>query len=783
MIKYMLRITKAIIMVATIASLSACSDDDLVVDPEDDGLELKYVLPQIERYGRYYAFQVETGIPVPSDIEVVSDAGWLKVSSSILPEDGIVEILTSDNLEVKGRTAHLTFTAVGLGKSQIIEVYQRGEGDSADNGADMMEDFCVGWGFNAFDEYQSRSSVRGQIINVGRMGVLDSDSTFQSVQEVIRGSEEFEIISAFSMQEMSNKLTKKMEQSSNFLGVKKTVQRIEKVCSTSLNENYLAYARLYKVVASKSIDRGAIEYLVATSKIDNLPFTDGFKDTYQGIMKADKTSRPGLITKMLETYGTHLIVEGLAGGSIDYVVTFDRKTTYDYASISEEQCKKVFGKSTSSSSTSTTSYVTSSISNDNTFSIAGGSEQSKKALKDAIKGLSKTSSLPNEQLQSWLSSIYYSQANKRNLDVIDFTFIPIWNLFSDAEVSNEILKQIAEMASTSNNEYTDKELGVDNYEIDLTKSEFTFPADGSGTLVKVLYRDKTPIMEICSEYVPKIRTDRRITMFYPINNGRTNHGQGLFPGDRDGNRPAFVSFYQGQCYVEPIENYGYYDQVTKAYYMHGNLYERDFGIYCRPMAKYTVVPHQLQFNASNIKYDVVKIGSGYWTRCCIKESMAFGSRARDGRTFTKRERIQNYDNETMLFACIADQTANFLNANASVYGSARDKDDDLALTWYLPTKNDKEYLTEYIGNNTKPLFKGGATGFDAQFHGYHSTGTADATDSSNCYIAFKEPDGSKIGYALILKPNYTWTDQDITDVKKMFPVRCYRSRYYTYPTL
>ena len=118
--------------------------------------------------------------------------------------------------------------------------------------------------------------------------------------------------------------------------------------------------------------------------------------------------------------------------------------------------------------------------------------------------------------------------------------------------------------------------------------------------MKVLYRDKTPIMEICSEYVPKIRTDRRITMFYPINNGRTNHGQGLFPGDRDGNRPAFVSFYQGQCYVEPIENYGYYDQVTKAYYMHGNLYERDFGIYCRPMAKYTVVPHQLQFNASNI---------------------------------------------------------------------------------------------------------------------------------------------------------------------------------------
>lgn len=108
----------------------------------------------------------------------------------------------------------------------------------------------------------------------------------------------------------------------------------------------------------------------------------------------------------------------------------------------------------------------------------------------------------------------------------------------------------------------------------------------------------------------------------------------------------------------------------------------------------------------------------------------------------------------------------------------------MALYWYLPTEHDKENLTDYIGRNTKSLFKGGTSGFDAQFCGYFSTGTSSPTDNTNCYIAFKESAKSTTkGYALVLKPDYTWDTQVISGINKMYPVRLFRTRYFTYPNL
>lgn len=762
--------------------LAGCSDDDALPGAEgEDMLELTYELPVVESHGRYYSFTVTPGDA--GNVEITSDVDWLHLTSSTLPADGIVEFRTDDNDDVAGRRATLVFRAPDLRKRAAIEIYQRGEGDYDDNAdTDVMSDYRVGWGFNAFGEYKNRNSVQGRIIDTALMGGIDSDSTFQSVQEVIRGSEKFEIVSAFSMQEMSSHLTKKMEKTSSFLGVKKTIRRFKEVTSHDLSESYMAYARLYKIVSSRSIDRGVLEYLVATYGIEDLPFTQGFKEQYKKVLDANSSTRRDKIKNMVNTYGTHLVIEALAGGSIDYVVTFDRTYASEFEKDAEEQCSRVFGKSTGSSSSSSHSVVTSSMSNDYTFSIAGGTADTRAALKNAISGLSDTGALPNNLLQEWLSTVVYTPSNKKNLDIIDFNFMPIWDLFADPKIRAEVQDVVAEMSNQSNNMYTDQELGIDNYVIDLTSKDFTFPADGSGSLVKVMYSNGTPLLEICSEYVPKIRTDRRVTVFYPIKNGRTSHSQGLFPGDGEGNRPAFVSFYENTCYVEPIEGFGYYDRITTAYCMHGNLYEQGYGVKCRPAPDTKTLPHQLQFNASNIKYDVVKIGSGYWTRRNIMESMYFGTLS--GRSFTRRERIYNDGNADMLYAYILNQRSAFLSANSDFYGSKREPSVDMALYWYLPTEHDKENLTDYIGRNTKSLFKGGTSGFDAQFCGYFSTGTSSPTDNTNCYIAFKESAKSTTkGYALVLKPDYTWDTQVISGINKMYPVRLFRTRYFTYPNL
>ncbi|WP_290235810.1 MAC/perforin domain-containing protein [Bacteroides acidifaciens] len=781
-LKY-LAMTVAMLVIAVV--MAGCHDDDSISDPNDaDDLGLKYDMPVIERFGRYYTLPVSSNMTSLENIDISCSDEWLHLSSKTVPTDGIIEFCTDDNDDVRGRTAIIRLAEYETGRTQILEVYQMGEGDYQDNSAgDLMSDFGVGWGYNAFDEYQSRKSIRGKIIDVAQMGLIDSDSTFQSVQEVIRSSEEFEIISAYSMQEMASHLTKKMEQTSSFMGGKKTIKRMQEISKYSLSESYMAYARLYKIVASKSVDRGVIEYLVTTGNVENLPFSPEFKEQYQKILKSDANSRAALIKSLLNNFGTHLIIEGIAGGSIDYVVTFSRDQASEFENNVETQCKKVFGKITNSSSSSSSYSITSSMSNENTFSISGGSSETRTSLKNAISGLSSTSALPNDKLQQWLNSVYYSPGNKKNLDIVDFEFIPIWDLFADQSIKNEIFKQISDLSLQSNNSYTDKELGTDNYQIDLTISDFNFDSSGNGSLVKVLYYNGVQLLEICSEYVPKIRSDKRITVFYPIQNGRASHSQGLFPGDGEGNRPAFLTFYDGDCYVNPIDGYGYKDKLTNAYLMHGNIYEQNYQVVCSKISNFKVLPHQLQFAESDFMYDVVKIGSGYWTRCNIKESMNFGYRPPNSRTFTKREKITKVGNDNMLFAYVLDQHPNFIQSQPNIYGSARDKETDLALLWYLPTKHDKEILEKYIGNNTKPLFKGGVTGFDAQFCGYFETGKSTATDASNCYIVFKESVGSTTGYSLILTPNYDWTSQSVSGTNKMYPVRLYRSRYFTYKNI
>ena len=50
------------------------------------------------------------------------------------------------------------------------------------------------------------------------------------------------------------------------------------------------------------------------------------------------------------------------------------------------------------------------------------------------------------------------------------------------------------------------------------------------TLVKVVYHGKVPVAEICHEYVPDIRADRRVTVMYPLVKGSPNLNRGIFLG-------------------------------------------------------------------------------------------------------------------------------------------------------------------------------------------------------------------------------------------------------------
>lgn len=313
---------------------------------------------------------------------------------------------------------------------------------------------------------------------------------------------------------------------------------------------------MVRVVGSRSMDVGALKYICHNADIaqsGKLPFSDEFYTLYKEINKASGSARTNLIKKMIEQYGTHVIVQTSLGGAIDLVVTY----SHNMVKTLEETTETVFKTLTGATSSSDVmSSVKSSFSGNGAINIYGGAENAKKALEDNVKQLSAmgTNTLSGSLLDNWLESISDTARTDKVLDAVDFSFIPIWELFADKTVSNEILSAVTSTANEKRNVFGEAELGIDNYTLLLTKEMMDFSSSNASSLVRVLSCDNVPIAEICNEYVPSVRSDKRITAIYPIVNGITHITMGVFPGDGE-NRPAFLSFADSEVYVNPFDGH------------------------------------------------------------------------------------------------------------------------------------------------------------------------------------------------------------------------------------
>lgn len=747
----------------------------------------------IDMYGRYYSiYTIQTG-DHDATLLLRTDAEWLTLMTDTLPTDGILQFRAEENAEARERTAEIFLQSADTPEHlAVITIRQRSESSYGENESNPYADFRVGYGFGAFDEFKSPRSVRNKVIDVSRLMLYDSDSTFHSTQEVLRGREDFTITNSMSLQEMSSKLTQEMVSTTKFLGVKKTTHRFKEVATKDVREQACVYARLQKTVASRSIDSGALRYLVnmpSDELTHGLPFTEEFRKAYDLIVNSSGEEQTKAIQTMLDKFGTHLVTEASVGCMMDMTLTFEKSESYDLESEAEQKCRSIFGRSTGSSSSSKTEHMTSTINNSNCIQIFGGSRETRDNLENQVKNLTSAKQLSPELVEAWMSSVSTSMLkdHRENLEVIDFHFMPIWELFTDPTISGHIQQQVIEMSNRSDCSFTEAELSIDNYEIDLTNPALTdFGTGSNATLVRLARindKDNTPILEICQEYVPKICSDRRINVFYPVFGGTTRIGQGLFPGDGQGNPPAMLTFSDGDVYVNPLVGYGYRDVIKKVYYIHGNLYTETYEMGINTQRTVTVEDELLPINSNS--YPIVKIGSGFWTRRNIAEKMMFGN------TYRGRFQIREIVQEGTLYAQIfGSNQPLFLANHSNVYGPEVDAATKKATKWYLPTVSDKDGLTTYLGHNHKALMKEQVSGFEADFAGYFGHfdpktgkdlgGNDQVRDNgAYCYIGFKTHVDSVDGMALVMAPDYSWQSYNITTTQNnYYPVRLFRTSSY-----
>lgn len=736
------------------------------------------------------------GIKVDAPISVntillSTDCDWLSIQSDTLPSDGYFDVLPESNTSPEDREAKLTLTSQADGSAFVLSLIQKG---SVGYNDDASSDYKLGRGFSCFDEYMSVNSVRKTVISEAKLRALDSDSTFISIQEAVRGEIYYEFVSAYSMSEMQKTLTEKSNVSINFLGFKKTVERYKKVSTAETNEQFYGYARMLKTVASCSMDEGALKYVLNNKDMienHNLPFDDDFYLYYDSINASTGLLRTALIERMIQMYGTHIVVQASLGGAIDLVTTFSR----NLSSSLEEATETVFKNTTGTKSSSNFSQsLLSSLNGASAINISGGDSLAREALANDVKNLTGDNSLSDTLWNQWLSSITYASVfdteKRKNLGAVNFSFIPIWDLFADKEVRVEILSAVVALAESQKNIFSDKELGIDNYELTLTKEMMEFDSKNTISLVRVLCVNDVPVAEVCNEYVPSIRSDKRITVIYPIVNGITRITMGLFPGDGE-NRPAYLTFSDGSVYVDPLDGYSSSVKLDKIYCLHGSLYPSDMGIPTRD-AQFAIKEHYLQFENGSNKYPVVKIGSGYWTRTNIKEYMHWGYYDKKNK-FREVDKLVNGQEFALVYYT---QKNTFMATNKDIYSHLpnsfghRDK-------WYVPRTTDMGHLTTFLGRNHKSMFMGQQSGFDAQFvgkctnkdpiTGNNLSNLLQLEKDKKCYILFKdvtpEQNASTVTNATILSlnPDYTWESVLEEDIKSYYyPIRCFRTNHYNY---
>lgn len=769
-------------------ALSACSDHS-IAEPEADNSDLialsanKIMAP---RKASFRTVKVEPAEEV-GEINVSSDVDWIHIMDEKLAADGYSEFFIErddEGLERTGKVLFTAFAADGTRVSSCVEITQGADTGNNDE-IPAPASARVGYGYNIFGVFRNDASVMNPII---REDFIANPTMSSGLIESSNQSDmKIEKTTSRTLDEMAYLLTEKEEKSkSGIRGASKTVKIHESISSYSADEQQFAHIQLSKSVGVRSLDVGILSYLI--DRGDQV-FSPEFKEIRRQIIESPTKEK---INMLLSSFGTHMVVYAEIGCSLDLSINFSRQMK-GTLSMRTEDFSDYFLKNRSSEfllSDGTISDLTCTVTPNTNCIMTGGAKTARANLSQDIK----THGRPTQNtLQDWLASV--KADNFATLEPVNFQLVPIWSLFP-SECVSAIMQEVNNLSTRSNNHYTSTQIGTDYYEIDFEfiPEMFRFGTKENSSLVKVLYVSDdldtfVPIMEICEEYVPHIRCDRRIPVIYGLRNGRPFHGAGFFPGDGEGNPPAWLTFSNGEVYVKPESGAGGRDKATRLYYLHGNIYTSDYGISTRNPPVMGVKDVML---ALSKKYPIVKIGSGYWTRCDIRESLGFEKSGKDAYGDKYSVSYEKIDRDGILFANIFyTNSETMLRRYNNIFGPDEDPVTRERTLWYLPRRRDVWNLKEYLDDNPRELLKKRNSGFEADFRGLYGAWNVFTSKSLSkydwqfkgnyCFIPCKDEYKSSTGATLALSKDYTLSTLpiDISN-ENFYPVRLFRTPYFRY---
>lgn len=797
------------ILLLSLMALAACHNDDigglqpvsptgLTVTIEGDTL--------LSRNASYESITLNINERGDDDtvLRVSCDADWVKLYTDTLPGDGIVVMQTSTNNETSRRQATLNIVSASNDKHRTtVTLTQLCEADNDQNGSDARHVLYIGYGYNIYQSLDDTLAVRTTEPILKYVDLINSGGT--NIYEVLHDAHlartEIKYVASRTIHNYAEDLTQQQTSNTlNIIGCRGNCLTTEQIIRQgNLFQQNFGHGSMVKTVASRVIDRGALADLHLR---DKMPFTRAFETALRKVLYGDASQRKQLISQMLVRFGTHLIIQVDLGGRIDYSFTMQKNSTLDSSDELRQEVNYTFARITSSElSTNHHNGTSSSKSASGAITVRGGSPATRRQLEADIKGLSPSGQITPDHLTDWLATINYSEALDADpaLDVIHFELLPLWDIVPD-QVRQDFIDATLSMADRSDCRLPDRLFGTDIYEIDATRADLTSFTDDDRSLCRILYLGGQPVVEVCSEYVPKIRTDRRVTVVYPIYQNTIRLNQGVFLGDGI-HQPAYVGFSGADSYVSPISYMAPGERMTRFYYINGNLHPN-----CEAGSAVNEDRRQRQVRDDNFIYyynseyhstPVVKIGANFWTRRDIAHPMGFTDEPDND------ENVSDYLNHdgTLFTRYYLRPYNDAAEANSMLFGFRPQGTlfTDNNTRWYMPDTQHVRWLYQYLGRTPKALFRGQISGFNALFNGYFGnvnlqTGQRlddqEQLDAGHLNVlATRCDDSHPTACLLVLDNNYTLRlvdDSTFGDDRwreNYYPVRLCRGANFEYPSL
>ena len=522
--------------------LTACSDDVMEADNKPEAFTAGNDLMDLEQYG--YTVPVEVKCEGAWKVEFKFDRGsrhfcYADIEEGVGPQT--IKLCVTDNWTNHRNTGKMIITdlkndentkVINLGQKCNLDNTAMTRSGATDSEADIQEGdilLAVGYGYNVMKN-PKEAVASNPILKIHQLRRTPGgiDATFQA-----------HTYTGTSFQQLIENYKASASVSASYLGFKAEASAAFGRSATSETSKAFAYSVVNAEVTDIQLEGVNKVNRKKLMTDDARMAINGTPDEYGDV--AYPSTNEGF-RELIEDFGTHLLLKATLGGHLTYATTIDKSlasTESELKAAASASYKCSFIKADGSvSADMKKKYEDASESINTTLSAMGGSF-------DALMKLQGSGGKDtDENVMEWLKSMK-DDKNKKVMAIPQregADLIPLWELVSDstrrAALKNYMETRMLQDFATTNLETTTSvmtKIGIGAFSND-------------GTQVKEVLKGGEVVAQICHEYVPGISQTERVTVIYPVADGKARYDMGYYVGDST-HRPGKVALNESG---EPI---------------------------------------------------------------------------------------------------------------------------------------------------------------------------------------------------------------------------------------